>query len=363
VVLDKRRLGRTNLQVSLVGFGGTWIAELGQEEAVKVVRHAFDLGINYFDTARWDGDSEEKIGIALQDYRSQCIIATKTGSRTKRESLDDFAVSLKNLRTDHIDILQLHGIDDEKTLAKAMSTDGSLQTCREARREGLVNFIGITGHKPRVLAKAVESGEFDTVLVPLNMVTRQALEELLPVAKAHDVGVVAMKPLMAKTSNLITCLYQPSLSLISEEPELKAFLGETPTEQVNSALRYVLSQDASVVIPGLKSISEVETAAKAGTQYKGLTAEEQKRFSFDLGDYCRDCAQCMPCPEGINIPAVLRFQALYDVYGLKDWAKKLYGGLEVKADRCSVCGQCQPNCFYNLDIENKLKKAQINLGS
>jgi predicted aldo/keto reductase-like oxidoreductase len=355
--LDKRRLGRTNLQVSLVGFGGTWIAELSQEEAVKVVRHAFDLGINYFDTARWDGDSEAKIGEALQDHRSQCIIATKTGSRTKRESLDDFEVSLKNLRTDHIDILQLHGIDDEKTLAKAMSADGSLQTCREARREGLVDFVGVTGHKPRVLAKAVESGEFDTVLVPLNVVTRQALEELLPAAKAHDVGVIAMKPLMAKTSNLITCLYQPPLLLVSEEPELKALLGETPEVQVNSALRYVLSQDVSAVIPGLKSISEAATAAQAGKDYKGLTAAEQKRFSFDLSDYCRDCAQCIPCPQNINIPAVLRFQTLYDIYGLKNWAKKLYGGLEVKADQCSGCGECEPKCPYNLTIRTKMQKA------
>lgn len=234
--MDKRRLGRTNLQVSLVGFGGTWIAELNPEEAIKVVRHAFDLGINYFDTAKWDGDSEEKIGIALEDVRDECVIATKTGSRTKRESLEDFQNSLKCLRTDHLDIIQLHGIDDEKTLAKATASDGSLETCKEARKEGLVDFIGITGHKPRVLVRAVESGEFDTVLVPINVVTRQALEELLPVAKAHDVGVVAMKPLSAKTSNFITCLYQPSLSLISQGSELKALLGETSCEQVNNAL-------------------------------------------------------------------------------------------------------------------------------
>src|SRR3972149_3272855 len=98
--LDKRRLGRTNLQVSQVGFGGTWIAELSTQDAVDVVRHAFNLGINYFDTAKLDGDSEEKIGTALQEVRDQCVIATKTGSRTKKESLDDFQSSLKRLKTD-----------------------------------------------------------------------------------------------------------------------------------------------------------------------------------------------------------------------------------------------------------------------
>ena len=212
--MDKRRLGRTNLQVSQLGFGGTWIAELPTDQAIAVVRVAFELGINYFDTAPLDGDSEVKIGVALEDVRGECVYATKTGSRTKRKSLDDVQNSLKRLRTDHLDIIQLHGIDDEKTLAKAMNADGSLQTCKDAKKEGLVDFIGITGHKPRVLAKALETGEFDTVLVPINVVTRQALEELLSTAKALDVGVVAMKPLSAKTSNLITCLYQPSLSLV-----------------------------------------------------------------------------------------------------------------------------------------------------
>jgi predicted aldo/keto reductase-like oxidoreductase len=359
--LEKRRLGRTNLQVSIVGFGGTWISELNTPETVHVVRKAFELGINYFDTAKLDGDSEEKIGTALQDVRDKCVIATKTGSRTKKESLEDFESSLKRLKTDRLDIIQLHGIDDEKTLAKAMGSDGSLQTCKEARKQGLVDFVGITGHKPRVLVKAVESGEFDLVLVPLNVVTRQALEELLPIAKAHDVGVVVMKPLSAKTSTLITCLYQPSLSLVSEEPELRALLGQDNTAMVKSALRYVLSQDVATVIPGLKSVSEVETATKTGEQYKGLTLKEQGRFSFNLGkNYCRDCGQCLSCPQNINIAAVLRFHTLYTGYGLRAWAKKLYNGLEVKADKCTKCGECEVKCPYQLPVVSLLEKAKLD---
>jgi aryl-alcohol dehydrogenase-like predicted oxidoreductase len=152
--LQKRRFGRTGLQVSIVGFGGTWISELSKDQAVSVVRKAFDLGINYFDTAKLDGDSEEKIGAAFKDVRDKCVIATKTGSRTKHESLEDFKSSLRRLQTDKLDIIQLHGIDDEKTLAKAMGSDGVLQTCKKARSEGYVDYIGITGHKPRVLVKA-----------------------------------------------------------------------------------------------------------------------------------------------------------------------------------------------------------------
>ncbi|HEX7482760.1 MAG TPA: aldo/keto reductase [Candidatus Bathyarchaeia archaeon] len=358
VVLQKRRLGRTNLQVSIVGFGGTWISELNVPDAVGVVKRAFDLGINYFDTAKLYGDSEEKRGVALQNVRDKCVLATKTGSRTKKESLEDFKNSIKRLRTDKLDIIQLHGIDDEKTLSKAMSASGSLQTCKQARKQGLVDFIGITGHKPRVLVKAVKSGEFDTVLVPLNVVTRQALEDLLPAAKTHDVGVIAMKPLSAKTSTLITCLYNPSLSLVSEEPELKFLLGKNADAMVDNALRYVLSQDIATVIPGLKSIHEVETAAKTGELYSGLTVREKNHFSFNLGEnFCRDCGQCMPCPQNINIASILRFQTLYEVYRLKIWAKKLYNGLQTKVANCTECGICEPKCPYNLSITSMLKKA------
>ena len=180
----------------------------------------------------------------------------------------------------------------------------------------------------------------------------------MPTAKAHDVGVIVMKPLSAKTSTLITCFYNPSLSLVSDEPELKELLGKNIDSMVDNALRYVLSQDIATVIPGLKTIQEVETAVKAAEQYTGLTTREKNRFSFNLGaKYCRDCGQCLPCPQNINIAAILRFQTLYEVYGLKVWAKKLYNGLEVKVDKCTECGICEPKCPYKLSIASMLKKA------
>jgi predicted aldo/keto reductase-like oxidoreductase len=345
----------------VIGFGGTWISEVDKPIAVDVVKRAFELGINYFDTARWDGDGEEKIGHALKEIRNHCIIATKTGSRTKKASLDDIKNSLQLLQTDHVDIIQLHGIDDEKTLAKALGSDGALQTCKEAQRKKLAKFIGITGHKPQILTKAIQTGEFDTVLVPLNVITRQAEEELLPLAKDLDVGVIAMKPLSAKTSNLITCMYQPSLSLVSDEPELKTLLGQNNDNMVQSLLRYNLSKDISSTIVGLRSLLEVKTAAKTGENYQGLTGTEQKRFIFHLETYCRDCGLCTPCPEKINIPAVLRFYSFYTDYGLKNWARKLYTGLEIKPDKCLNCGVCQQKCPYALPVEQMLKEAHKQL--
>lgn len=356
--MQKRILGRTGLQASIIGFGGTWICQQSRDDAVKVVQRAFDLGINYFDTAKLDGDSEEKIGEALHDVRDECIIATKTASRTKSESLNDFKSSLRRLKTDRLDLIQLHGIDSLKTLENAVGPNGSLEMCKQARSEGLVDFIGITSHKPRVLMEAIKTNEFDTILVPLNVVTRQALEELIPLAKELDVGVATMKPLSAKTSKLITCLYQPSLSLLSDEPDLKALLGDDVPSMVSSAIRFVLSRDVSVTVTGFKSVEEVEVATKVGENYSELTSEEKEHFNINFeSEHCRDCGLCLPCPENIDIAAILRFSMFSDTYGLTGWAKKLYSGLEFNATECTECGECEPKCPYNLPIISRLKEA------
>jgi predicted aldo/keto reductase-like oxidoreductase len=190
------------------------------------------------------------------------------------------------------------------------------------------------------------------------------LEELIPLAKDRDIGVAVMKPLSAKTSKLITCLYTPSLSLLSEEPELKTLLGQDKISMVSSALRFVLSQDVSTVLPGLRSTEEVEVAAKVGEEYRSLTNDEKKHFRVRLGrSYCRDCGLCLPCPENIDVAAVLRFYTLSATYRLANWAKKLYAGLEVKAENCTGCGECEPKCPYNLPIISALQKAHQDLST
>jgi len=285
------------------------------------------------------------------------VIASKTGSRTKKESLEQLKKSLKALKTDRMDILQLHGIDDSETLKKALSTGGAIETCRKARAEGLVDFIGISSHRPNILVEAVKTGEFDMVLVPLNVVTRQPIEELLPLAKEHKVGVAVMKPLAMKVANMWTWKYTPSFSLLSDDPELAAFLGADRTLRVRNALRFILAQDISTIVPGFKSVEEVEVAAKAGEEFKGLTRKEEDLFNVNLErDYCRDCGLCLLCPKKLNIPAMLRFYDLYRMHNLKGWARKLYSGLKVKADECDNCGICEPKCPYHVSIRKSLEE-------
>ena len=193
-ILQKRRLGKTGLQVSVVGFGGIPIIALSRNEAEEVVRYAYDKGINYFDTARAYGDSEDKIGAALKEVRDEVIIATKTHQKTKEDAARaGLKQSLRNLQTDRIDLVQLHGIDSEKTLKKAMSSEGSLTALEEAKSKAKIDYIGISGHNPYVLEKAIKTEKFDTVLVPLNVLDRKAGDKLIPLAKELDVGIIIMK--------------------------------------------------------------------------------------------------------------------------------------------------------------------------
>jgi predicted aldo/keto reductase-like oxidoreductase len=341
-----------------------YLPDMSFEDGVKVVRRAFQLGINYFDTARGygQGQSEERIGAALENVRDQCILATKTGSRTKKESMEDIKESLRRLRTDRIDLIQLHGINDVETLKKAMGPGGSLESCKEARSKGFVDFIGISGHRPNVLVEAIKTNEFDTVLVPLSVVTRLALEELIPLAKDLDVGVVIMKALVCKVSNIMTWTYAEPPRLFLDEPDLKVFLGEDTNARVRSALRWVLSQDISTVALGLGSVKQVEWAANIGKEFQGLSKEEKERFMIHRQkEYCRDCGRCLPCPQGLNISAILRFYDLSVTYKLRNLANKIYQPLPVKAERCNKCGECEPKCPYNLPIINMLEDAAKTL--
>jgi len=342
-------LGRTNLNVSVVGLGGIPIIEASRKAAVRTVRRAFELGINYFDTARAYGDSEEKIGEALHDVRDQAVLATKTHQKTKEEAARaGLKHSLRNLRTDRIDLVQLHGIDDVKTLESALAPDGSLAALKEARSAGTIDHIGITGHRPYVLAKALRTNEFDTVLVPLNLITREATEELIPLAKQLDIGVVIMKPFGGIDLNYS--------ERDSRAPSPKAFdkiFGEQGAEKARRALRFVLAHDVATMVPGLRSPREVEYAVAVAERFRMLTEREKEQYKFGQmppEPFCRECGLCVPCPEGINIPAVLRFEKYADFYGLRAYAKEQYQRLNTKADGCTRCGECVKKCPYHLDV-------------
>ena len=360
--MQRRRLGRTNLKVSVIGFGGIPIVKVGKEEAYKMIRRAFELGINYFDTARAYGDGEEKLGMALKDVRDEVIIATKTHQRTREDAARaGLKQSLRKLKTARIDIVFLHGIDDEKTLKQAMKTEGSLTALKEARAEGKIDFIGISGHRPYILANAIKTGEFDVILVPLNLINREATEELLLLAKELDVGIVTMKPFGGMDYRFVRQEWWGTY--VPDKTEFNRIFGKGML-RTERALKFVLAHPVSTVIPGFSSIEEIEAAAKVGKEFVGLTSQEVKDLRFgELPPlpFCRWCGLCVPCPEGLNIPLILTLQTYHTFHGIRNWTRLVYDKLSTKVDSCTKCAECEPKCPYKLPIVEMLFQTEKTL--
>jgi predicted aldo/keto reductase-like oxidoreductase len=370
MVMQKRRLGRTGLQVSVVGFGGIPIIALSRSQATEVVRYAFERGINYFDTARAYGDSEDKIGAALKDVRDEVVMATKTHQKTKESAARaGLKQSLRNLQTDRIDLVQLHGIDSEKVLKKALGSKGSLAALEDAKKQGKIDFIGISGHNPYVLEKALETGRFDTVLVPLNVLDRKAAEKLIPVANELDVGVVIMKPLGGCGGPLIYPQWGARFLGKPEEdwPDSSEFVshfGSEGLERARRSLRFVLAHGTDTVIPGLRSVKQVDYAVEVAAGFRGLSAEEKKAYSFGKlppEPFCRECQLCMPCPDGVEIPTILRWDVYNTFYNIKKWTREQYPKLRTRVNSCTECGECEEKCPYHLPVISMLKQAEKRL--
>jgi len=194
--MEKIRLGKTDLMVTLLGFGGIPIRRMSNEDAaIAVVRGCLDLGINFIDTANDYFTSEERIGKAIAGRREGLILATKTKSRAREGVESHLKLSLKRLQTEFIDLYQFHGVDSFRDLDSILAPDGPLAALQEAKEMGLIKHIGISSHSLDIAIEAVKTDLFETVMYPLNITATEAVDELLPLAREHDVGYIVMKPL------------------------------------------------------------------------------------------------------------------------------------------------------------------------
>lgn len=257
-VLPTRPLGRTGHRVTLMSLGGEGVLRTTgrMREAVPVIRRALGLGINYFDTAPAYQQSQDYLGEGLQGSRQRIFLASKTHERGRDGSLKLLQDSLRRLRTDHLDLWQLHDLRDMEELDEIFSKDGAIQALEQARAQGMVRFIGITGHTaPDVLVEAARRHPFDTALVSINPADRARLsfiEEFLPVAAEKEMGVIAMK-VMAR-------------GFLLEDP-----VRLTPAE----AMGYALGQPAvSTALIGCSTPAEVERNAAAVADFQPFTPEQ-----------------------------------------------------------------------------------------
>ncbi|HUU43841.1 MAG TPA: aldo/keto reductase, partial [Planctomycetota bacterium] len=190
--MERMRLGRTGLEIGRTGFGALPIQRVSFDEAASLLRQAHDAGVTFFDTARGYSDSEEKIGRALADVRDDVVIATKSWADDRTSLLEQLETSLRNMKTDYVDILQLHG---PKTLPDPDDPESSWAGLTEAKRKGMIRFIGISNHRLSVAREAVLSGRFDTLQFPLSAISSQDDLALVELCREHDVGLIAMKAL------------------------------------------------------------------------------------------------------------------------------------------------------------------------
>jgi predicted aldo/keto reductase-like oxidoreductase len=258
---------------------------------------------------------------------------------------------LKNLRTSYIDLYQIHSVDDIHTLDRVMSKDGALPALEEAQRKGYIRYIGITGHRAEVLIEAINRYPFATIMSPLNFLEQSHAANLLPLCRERNIGFIVMKPFAGG-------------SLVTADKDVQALVGaKSSAEMAMLSVKFALSfPGVSCVIPGLGNPQEVEEAVRAGEEFGALKGEEKAIFerlkSILVEPFCRGCGYCLPCPQNIDIPSILRALLYAERFDLLERARNMYAQQLVKADACVECGVCEERCPYKLPIRQMLKSAR-----
>ena len=319
-------LGKTRLEVSRVGFGGIPIQRLSEAEAIKVVQHCLDRGITFLDTANGYSTSEERIGKAIAGRRQGLVVATKTGARDKATAREHLELSLRRLNIDTIDLWQFHNVSSFEAYERVLGPDGAMEAAQETRQAGKIRHIGISGHSMEVALKAVSSGLFETIQFPFNFVNNDPADELVSLAREHDVGFIAMKP----------------------------FAGGH-LKNANLAIKYLLQFDNVVPDPGIQKIEEIEEIVDIVNGSWELTPQEWQQIEnirAALGRrFCQWCGYCMPCPQGVDIPYLMNARTIGS-YG-EGFFSQVAKAVE-SAKNCIQCGECEKKCPYNLPIREMI---------
>jgi len=325
------RLGRTNLQVAAIGFGGIPIQRLGEEDAIRLIRRALDLGVDFIDTAHGYTVSEGYIGKAIAGRREGLVLASKSPARdgaTFREHLD---MSLARLGVAHMDIYQFHNVSKPEQLEAILAPGGAMEVARAAQAAGVIGHIGVTSHSLEMAKTLVASDLFATVMFPFNFISNEPARELLPLCRQHDVGFIDMKPLGG--------------GLLEDARLCFKYLGQFPD---------------IATIPGTEKISEIEEIVAIAEEPAGLTAEERARIvalTEELGTrFCRRCDYCQPCPESIQISTILSIGSALRRFPLE----RQFDGHTLETvravDNCRQCGDCESRCPYELPIRRMLRE-------
>ena len=321
-------LGTTGITSPQNAFGALPVQRDDFETAIKILRRAYEGGMTFFDTARAYSDSEEKMGLALADVRSKINIATKTMAKTPDEMKAQLETSLKNLKTDYVDIYQFHCVDQ---CYKPGDGTGMYETMEDFKRQGLIKHIGVTAHKIGIAEECVNSGLYETMQFPFSYLSSQREIDLVNLCKEKNVGFIAMKGL---AGGLIT--------------------------NAKAAYTFMTQYDNVLPIWGVQRMSELEEwlsfmkdSPVFDDDMRQFVEEDKKQFGTD---FCRGCGYCMPCPQGILINNSARMSQMIRRAPTPAWTNDFWREAMAKIPNCTGCGACKKKCPYGLDIPNLLKK-------
>ena len=325
--MRKIRLGKTELIVTSTAMGCLPVQRCDEDDAVRLLRAAFEGGINYFDTANAYTDSEKKIGLALSDVRDKIIISTKSAARDKAGVLAHIENSLRMMKTDYIDLFQFHQVTE---VPDPNDPNGAYAGALEAKERGWIRHIGVTSHRVNIAEDCIASGLFETLQFPFSYISSERDLALAQKCKEADMGYIAMKGLAGGMLN-----------------------------NARACHAFMKSYDNVVPIWGIQKLEELEQWLALAEEDPDLDEElsafiRQERQELS-GSFCRSCGYCMPCPAGIEIFNCARMNMLlrrspWQQYMTDTWREKME-----KINDCIGCHSCSSRCPYQLDTPNLLK--------
>ena len=349
VCMEYRRLGRTNLNISIIAYGGLPLFFEPPERAIQSIQAALDEGINYFDldeagnqfiTEKVYLDGGSKIGKVLKERREDCYLGVKSMRQTYEELKEDVELALerivKGTKREVIDIFQLAFLDTPQKMEVVLSKGGGLRALEEVKEEGKIDYILGAAHNPRSMIQIINSGRFDVIEFPFNIIEDEYIRKVIPLAHQKDIGTVIMKPLGGG-----------QLAGVAEY-----------------SLRWILGHEITCAIPGMRNEQEVKKNAKIGHALQPVNAkeyEELKKVGEQIGkEYCHRCGYCLPCSQGIFILGVMDFLkspllpiekkriAYHNIIDRK---------MSSPASSCIDCRECVARCPFNLPIPELMSKA------